>query len=113
MKKYRGLLFVMAFVLGMSGALAMEGCAATPRQQYAQVQDTFITTLQVLLVAKETGEFTDEEWYDEILPLLFAADDLLTEFDNLTAAGESGDTVLAEFHRVLLLLRPFIARAQS
>ena len=88
----------------------LAACQSTPRQQFAQVNDTFITTVQVLNVAHDQGHFTDEEWVEDIVPLVKAGNALLDQYDTVTRTGMNGDPILIQVREILTALRPFVSR---
>lgn len=95
--------------------LALPSCASTDRGQYAQMNDTFIASVQVLVVAKQTGVFTDQEWNDEIKPAINLANSLLDYYNEASKTGDSSvsRSYFDRFQEVMALLRPFIVKASE
>jgi hypothetical protein len=97
-------------LLALLLTVAMVGCHATPRERYAQVQDTFITAVEVALAARAAGEISEEDWANTVHPLIVLGSDLLDEYDARTAAGEPAELVAAEVRHVMAQLAPFLER---
>lgn len=89
----------------------LAGCASTPRERYSDVNDTFIAAVTTLNDAKRSGVFSDEEWNDDIVPLIRAGNELLREYDAATEAGAETDSVAQRLSRVLARLQPYIVEA--
>lgn len=89
------------------------GCASTPREQYSDLNDAYIASVQTLIEAKQADVFTDEEWQDAILPAIVAGDALLDEYDMTTGADQPDASVVRRLRRVLERLEPFVVRALS
>ena len=104
-------LVVMVAIVALYG---VSGCetfqASTPQQQYAQVNDTFIATLQVLLVARGDEVITESEWQSTVLPLINTCNDLLDEYYREVKEGRPGTNTLSKVRIALGALRPFVAR---
>lgn len=103
--------FLAPLVLALT--LLMAGCASSPRQQFAQVNDAYIATVQVLLEARAADVFTEEEWETEVLPLLRLGDNLLDQYDAATLAGVEAGPLLNQVIVVLDKLRPYLVRARE
>lgn len=108
MKKQFASLLAVLFVLS-----ALAGCSSNPRQDYAVTNDTFIATVQTLIMARDTGEFTAEEWEEEVLPQINLGNQLLRDYDAATRAGLEGDDLLLRVQQVLVILQPYLNRIQS
>lgn len=87
--------------------LSASGCAGTPREQYASLQDTAISAISLLNQARVDGEIDEETWQEDILPQINRAYRLLNELDDLTEAGLSGDTTREKLLDALRRLRSF------
>jgi hypothetical protein len=112
--------FLLPFVLIaalLSTATVNTGCApAGPlqdKQNYAAVNDAFISAAQTLLVARDAGVFSPEEWVEEIAPLLVVGSTLLDSYYNVLYDGNetSALELLREVRRILTELEPYIERA--
>lgn len=111
----RILLTAFLIVMVMWMATAPSGCdtTQTPRQTYATVNDTFIAATQTLIVAAETGEFTQDEWNTRVLPLINAGNDLLTQYGVVTKTGVDGQNILFQIRDILIALQPYVVRASD
>lgn len=89
------------------------GCASTPREQYANVNDSFIAAVSTLTDAKTAGVFSDEEWNEDIVPLIRLGDTLLDEYDAATDADMPTEPITTRLQRVLTELQPFIIEATT
>jgi len=94
-------------------ALLSVACTSSPKVIYAQANDVYISAVQTLLVAQSTGEFTNDEWTNDILPLIVEGDKLLTEFDSAIKTGSPTDSIVVTLQRVLIHLQPYVARAKE
>lgn len=86
--------------------ILIAGCTANPRVDFANAQDTFIVTVQTL--QQNRDQFTEEEWRDDIVPLVNAGDAALDQYDTLTRQGLPPDSAAATLREVLKALQPFI-----
>lgn len=96
-------------------ALAAPGCTtalevATSPQTYAALNDTFIAGVTVLIAAKKEGEFTDQEWVEDILPVIVLGNDLLEQYDLTRKTRIDTPGLLGKLHEVMTALRPYVAR---
>lgn len=89
------------------------GCASTPREQYVNVQDAFITSVESLNEARDHGEFTEEEWQEDIRPWINLGDEALDEYDAATKAGQPTDHAESKLRRAYDKLAPFVQRASE
>lgn len=103
---FRMLLLVGVLMTGMTA-----GCAGTSAiGTFADVQDAYIGTVDVLLEARATGSISEEEWQATVLPAIILGDAALDEWKAAILAGEDATahdaarTVLA----VLQNLSPYI-----
>ena len=96
---------------GLLAVLLIAGCASTPREQYAQVNDTFIAAVGTLTDARSQGVFDDETWSDDIVPLIKLGDTLLDEYDAATEADMPTESVTQRLQTVLQRLQPHITQA--
>lgn len=107
-------IWAILLMLLVAAATLMPGCGnTTPRQDFAAVNDAYIATVQTLLVARETGEFTEEEWQDDIVPLINLGNDLLNDYDEATQADVPADQTLLQINNVLRRLQPYLVRADE
>jgi hypothetical protein len=84
------------------------GCASTPREQYAQVQDAYISTVTVLLEARSTGEIDEDTWQQDVVPLINLGDQALDQYGAATQSGNDPTPALITVRDVLAKLRPFV-----
>lgn len=106
MKRFMGLIAAGLLVL------AQVGCqGVTSRKSYAQANDAFIATVTTLNTAYDADTFTPEEWEEDIEPVITTVNQLMREYDAMTAAGFEGDTVLEQIRFLLDRLRPFLLEA--
>lgn len=105
---------ILCFVAIATTCATLGGCSSisSPRDGYATVNDAFIGTVQVLLVARDNGQFTDEEWHTEVLPLINIGDALLDQYDEITRTGHDAEPVLLQIRQILASLRPFVQRLE-
>ena len=99
----------------MVSPFMVSGCASTQRGKYAQLNDSFIATTEILLEAKNTGVITPEEWKNNVVPALQLASALLDQYDEATKAGDESarKTAFQRFGDVMRVLRPFVLRAME
>jgi hypothetical protein len=91
--------------------LALAGCAnqqtITPRQTFADVNDTFITAVTVLSNATQTGALSKAD-AQVVVPYVVAADKLIDAYDAATKAGLDGSGVLDQIKAALIKIAPFV-----
>jgi surfactin synthase thioesterase subunit len=87
------------------------GCANTPREQYSNVNDTFISAVSTLNAGKRAGVFSDEEWNETIVPIIRSANEVLREYNAATEAGAETESVAQRLSRLLQRLQPYIVEA--
>jgi len=94
-------------------AMGMAGCQGNPRHTYAEVNETVITTFVVLQEAQQSGEFTQEEWDQEVYPLILHANIAMRQYDILTRAGRDSQPVLNQLAELLTALQPYVQRSNE
>lgn len=91
---------------------SLAGCAATPRQQFAQVQDAYIVVVETLLQARADGLIKDNDW-DRVVEKVVEGDKLLDELDILTSTGGPEDpTLSAKLRQIITALRAFLPQKE-
>ena len=96
----------------MAGCL-LEGCADNKRQQYANVNDTFIKAVELLTVERRAGRFDDEEWNGKVMPLIRLGDGLLKTYDQASKLDlPEADNQLALLLDVLVKLETFTTQLE-
>lgn len=103
MKRSIGPILVLLLACTITG-----GCASTPREQYAQVQDAYISTVTVLLEARSTGEIDEDTWQQDVVPLINLGDQALDQYGAATQSGGDPVPALITVRDVLAKLRPFV-----
>jgi hypothetical protein len=105
--------YLLMLVVIVSLLLALPtGCAsADPHRQYAQLNDTFIAAVHVLVTARQDGVFDTEEWERDILPAIRLGDSLLTDYRAALDAGLISVEPREYLIQLLQHLQPFIIRA--
>ena len=94
--------------------LTVAGCQEPgTRAHYVEQQDNFITATQALISARHAGEFTQEEWEEDVLPFINLGDALLDDYDRATADGETTVHIREGLAYVLRQLRPLIVRVDN
>ena len=96
---------ILALVLMFS---IISGCNLTPREQVANIQDTYISLVVSLNQAYDGGYFTDEQWDSDIIPVIRAGDAAIDALDAATAAGFPPDNELEAVRQVIETLRPIV-----
>lgn len=90
------------------------GCASFgTREHYAQVQDTYITAVDVLIEHRKAGAISDDDWKDNVLPVIERGDKLLDKYDEATREGALSEARgLGQSIRALIRdqLRPLLER---
>lgn len=109
----RGWTTLLMLLSALVIAAAVTGCAATPRERFAQANDTYIAAVSALLDAKAAGAFTEQEWQEDIVPLIQLGDTILDEYDLASRTGADTGSVARRLSDLLARLRPFIIEATS
>jgi hypothetical protein len=113
----RRLLAVLILATAFLAPAGIGGCTAdqhlTVRRVVANTQDTFIAAVVTLNAAYDLGEFSADEWNRDIKPKINEGNALVSEFDDKTKNGLSGDSDLAKLADLLTRLDPFITRAEA
>lgn len=104
MRKFLPLLLIVALVAG---------CASTPRERYAQAQDSYIAAVQTLIDARQAGVFDQETWREDILPVVNLGNDVLDQYDAATSAGQPAENLNHRLQSVLRTLQPYIVEATT
>lgn len=85
------------------------GCSfLESREGYADVNDTYITVLEGLLEAQAAGKFSNEQWANDIVPIILLGDQLLDTYNAVTASGGEAPHTLEQLREVLLALNQFL-----
>jgi len=109
MKTLRPILFALLFsLLAVAATPGCENLQQNDRQTYAAVNDSFIAAVQVLNEARVSGEFNDEEWNDDILPLIELGNDLLNDYNDATKNDVPAEPILVQISTVLDRLQPYV-----
>lgn len=103
MKRFIAPMLTLTLLLTM-----LVGCATTPREQYGQIQDGFISALVIIQAARNAGDIDDETWELVIKPAVNLGDQALDAYNVATATGETGEDSLIVLQHVLRELRPFV-----
>lgn len=94
-------------------AALVAGCASTPRERYAQAQDSYIAAVQTLVDARHAGVFDQETWNEDILPAVELGNDLLDQYGAATKAGQPAENLNHRLQNVLRTLQPYIVEATT
>lgn len=103
----------IAFVTLALIVVLLSGCASTPRERYAQAQDSYIAAVQTLVDARRAGVFDQETWNGDILPAIELGNDLLDQYGAATKAGQPADDINQRLQDVLRTLQPYIVEATT
>jgi len=100
---FAAIVIMMGFALG--GAA---GCATTPREQAARVQDVFIAVTEGFVEARSEGVIGDDTWV-EVRRHLIAGDQLVDAILDATMTGDSErvESLREQLRRVIDRLIPF------
>jgi len=100
-----------AFLLCLT--LLLSGCSfLQSRESYADANELFNLTVSRLLA--ERGEsISEDEWQEEVLPLINLADSLLDAYGVATRAGRDGEFALSELSNVLQALQKYLVETRS
>lgn len=90
--------------------VVMGACADTPRERYAQVNDSFIAATSTLVEGRQAGAFDAQQWGEDILPLLEAGNSLVNDYDEATQNGEAPG-IAQQIQGILTALQPYIIQA--
>ena len=97
-------------------AYFLTGCVSfseNPRTQYAQLNDVFIATVDVLVTARNIGEFDQDEWGSQILPLINIGHAVLEQLDAASKAGQPTESFILDLQEILILLNTFVERVED
>ncbi len=91
--------------------LTLTGCNGPQarRQSFAQLNDTYITTVDSLITAYAHGEIDRETYVDDILPVINAGDAVLDGLDAATKAGLDDATYLDQLGIIVTRLTFYAA----
>ena len=98
--------FLAVLLVASLPMLAVSGCSTAPRVQFANAQETYIATLTTLAANRDS--FTDQEWQEDILPLVNSGEAALNQFDVLTAAGLPAGSATTTLRQILVALEPWL-----
>lgn len=98
----------IAAVAAIAMATMIASCSSTPRETYADLQDTFISGVRTLNAAYDSGDISQEDWDETVWPAIKAGDAALDAYDAATAAGMRGESALGQLKDALDALRPWI-----
>jgi len=91
--------------------LLAAGCSTTQIGTYADVQDSYIATVDTLLEARNTGAISEDEWQEIVLPAILLGDSALDEW--LVAIDHNDDASAHDYARTVLAvlqsLQPYVA----
>lgn len=91
--------------------VAATGCHLTPRQQYASVQETYITSVELVVAAYVAGEIDRDVYVEKVLPAIRKGDAALDVYNSLTALDLDASEPKAVLLEVLAVLQPFIVES--
>lgn len=90
----------------------LNGCVTSPTVTYANVNDSYIATVEVLIDAQVAGKISDEDWLEDVLPLINFGDSLLDTYWEAVQAGLEGEGTLNQITEVTRKLGDFLIERQ-
>lgn len=83
----------------------MSACATSPRKQFANAQDAFISVVTELNKARLAGEISEDTWQSKVKPNINRGAHLLNELNELTASGFEGKSTREKVLEIVAKLR--------
>lgn len=107
------LAFYSIAIAVFAGLAVLQGCAATPPGRYAQVNDTFIATVQTLNQAKVSGLIDQQTWDARVLPLINSGNSLLDSYSKAVLSGQPTGSIAHQLAQIITALQPYLLRLSS